>query len=58
MKFNDTKFKNDIFLRIDMKHSYFSNHLFVINFSVVETVVVPKINSCLCICSCCIKQQI
>ena len=38
MKFNDPKFKNGIFMRIDMKHSYFS--LFAINFSVVETVVV------------------
>ena len=40
MKFNDPKFKNEIFLIIDMKHSYFSNYLFAINFSVVETVVV------------------
>ena len=40
MKFNDPKLKNEIFLRIDMKHSYFSNYLFAINFSVVETVVV------------------
>ena len=39
MKFNDPKFKCDIFGRIDMKHSYF---LFVINFSVVEIVVVSK----------------
>ena len=34
---NDPKFKNEIFVRIDMKHSYFSNYL---NFSAVETVVV------------------
>ena len=40
MKFNDLKFKNAIFLRTDMKHSYLSNHLFAINISVVETVVV------------------
>ena len=40
MKFNDPKFKNEIFVRIDMKHSYFSNYLFAINFFVVETVVV------------------
>ena len=33
MKFNDPKFK----VRIDMKHSYFSNYSI---FSVVETVVV------------------
>ena len=31
---------NEFFVRIDMKHSYFSNYLFAINFSVVETVVV------------------
>ena len=37
---NDPKFKNDIFVRIDMKHSYFSNCLFAIIFSAVETVVV------------------
>ena len=37
MKFNDPNLKNEIFVRIDMKHSYF---LFLINFSVVETVVV------------------
>ena len=35
-----SKIKNKIFVRIDMKHSYFSNYLFAINFSVVETVVV------------------
>ena len=40
MKFNDPKFKNEIFVRLDMKHSYFSNYLFAINFSVVEAVVV------------------
>ena len=40
MKFNDPKLKNEIFVRIDMKHSHFSNYLFAINFSVVETVVV------------------
>ena len=32
MKFNDPKFKNEIFVRIDMKYSYFSNYLFAINF--------------------------
>ena len=30
MKSNDPKFKNEIFVRIDMKHSYFSK-LFVCN---------------------------
>ena len=47
MKFNDPKFKNEIFMRIDMKHSYFALQSI---FSVVETVsCLPKINSCLCI---------
>ena len=40
----DPKLKNSIFFRIDMKHSYFSNYLFPINFSVLKL----KINSCLC----------
>ena len=39
-KFNDPKFKNEMFVRIGMKHSFFSNYLFAINFCVVETVVV------------------
>ena len=40
MKFNDPKLKNEMFVRIGMKHSFFSNYLFAINFFVVETVVV------------------
>ena len=40
MKFNDPNLKKEIFVRIDVKHSYFSNYLFAINFSVVDTVVV------------------
>ena len=36
------KLKNSIF-RINMKHSYFSNYLFPINFSVVETVDCQKL---------------
>ena len=39
---NDPKLKNETFVRIDMKHSYFSNYLFAMNFSVVEAVVVAK----------------
>ena len=56
MKFNDPKFKNEIFVRIDMKYSYFSNYLFAINFSVVETVFVcQKLMFMHNFCSCCIK---
>ena len=40
MKFSDPNFENEIFVRTDMKYSYFSNYLFAINFFVVETVVV------------------
>ena len=32
VKLNDQKLKNEIFVSIDMKHSYFSNYLFAINF--------------------------
>ena len=31
-KFNDPKLKNEMFVRIGMKHSFFSNYLFAINF--------------------------
>ena len=50
----DPKLKNGISFRIDMKHSYFSNYLFPINFSVVETVVCQKLIHVYA-CSCCIK---
>ena len=39
MKFKDPKFKHEIFVRIDMKHSYFSNYFIIclpLIFSVVE----------------------
>ena len=32
VKSNDPKIKKEIFVRIDIKHSYFSNYLFAINF--------------------------
>ena len=45
VKFNDPKFKNEIFVKIDMKHSHLQSI-----FSVVETFCcLPKINSYLCI---------
>ena len=40
VKFNDPKFKNEIFVRIDMKHSYFSTICLQSICSVAETVVV------------------
>ena len=55
VKFNDPKFKNEIFLRIDMKHSYFSNFCLQSIFLLLKQLLFAKINSCLCICSCCIK---
>ena len=39
-KFNDPKFKNEMFVRMGMKHSFVSNYLFTI---VVETVVFQKL---------------
>ena len=41
VKFKDPKFKHEIFMRIDMKHSYFSIiSLFICNqFSVVEIIM-------------------
>ena len=37
VKFKNLKFKHEIFMRIDMKHSYFSNY-FVCN-NVVEIII-------------------
>ena len=57
MKFNDPKFKNEIFVRIDMmKHSYFS--CLQSFFSVVETVVVCQILFIHNFCSCCSYKEI
>ena len=42
VKFKDTKFKHEIFVRIDMKHSYFSNYFIICLqsiFSVVEIII-------------------
>ena len=42
VKFKDPKFKHEIFVRIDMKHSYFSNYfIFCLQsfFSVVEIII-------------------
>ena len=54
MKSKDLKFKHEIFVRIDMKHSYFSNYFIIclqsIFFLLLKSVCcLPKINSCLCI---------
>ena len=50
MKFNDPKLKNEIFVRIDMKHSYFSNY----SFAMIVDCCLPKImhNSLFC----CLKK--
>ena len=42
MKFNDPKLKNEIFVRIDMKHSYFRTICLQSIISVVKIVVVSK----------------
>ena len=58
VKFKDPKFKHEIFVRIDLKHSYFSNYYIICLpsiFSVVEIIIEKFIvcqklaNSCLCI---------
>ena len=57
MKFNNSNIKNEIFVRIDMKHSCFSNYLFVIHFFVETVVVCQKIIMFMHnFCSCCIKK--
>ena len=58
VKFSDPKFKNEIFVRIDMKHSYCSNYLFALIFSVDEAVVVSQklMHVMHNFCSCCIKK--
>ena len=50
-KFKDPKFKNEIFVRIDTKHSHFSNYFITCLQSVC---CLPKIYSCICVifCSC------
>ena len=56
--FNDPKLKNEIFVRIDMKHANFSNYLVQSIFSGVETVVVCQTYFVFMhdFCSCCIKK--
>ena len=49
VKFNDLKLKNEIFVRIDMKHSYFTNYLFAINFFLLLKQLFARNYSCLCI---------
>ena len=55
MKFQDVKFtvskcKHEIFVRIDMKHSYFSNYFIICLQSIfLLFVVCQKFKSCLCI---------
>ena len=39
VKFKDTKFKHESVLRIDMKHSYFSNYFIICLQSVVEIIL-------------------
>ena len=42
VKFKDPKFKHELFMRIDMKHSYFSNYFIICLqsiFSIVEIII-------------------
>ena len=59
VKFNNPKFKDEIFVIIDMKHSYFSNYLFAITFFLLSRhfVVCQKLFMFMHnFCSCCIKK--
>ena len=57
VKFKDPKFKHEIFMTIDMKHSYFSNYfilclpsIFSVDEIIIELFLVcQKFNSCSCI---------
>ena len=56
VKFKDPKFKHEIFVRIDMKYSYFSNYFIIVcnQFFLLlklhlNVCCLPKIKSCLCI---------
>ena len=44
VKFKDPKFKHELFVRIDMKHSYFSNDFILVcnQFLVVEIILLAK----------------
>ena len=48
VKFKDPKFKHEIFVRIDMKHSYFSNYFMICLQSVVE-IIIELFVLCVCI---------
>ena len=39
VKYKDPKFKHEIFVRIDMKHSHFSNYFIICLQSIVEIII-------------------
>ena len=39
VKFRDTNFKHEIFVRINMKHSYFRNYFIICLQSIVEVII-------------------
>ena len=49
VKFKDPKFMHEIFVTIDMKHSYLSNYFVICLQSIFVVEVKQKNNSCLCI---------
>ena len=61
MKFKDPMFKHEIFVRIDMKHSYFSNYFILCLpsiFSVVEIIIELFVVCMHNICSYCYMKKI
>ena len=46
VKFKDPKFKHEIFMRIDMKNSYFSNYLFHNLFAFVVEIIIELFVVC------------
>ena len=45
VKFKDPKIKHEIVVRIDMKHSYFSNY----SITYLQSIFTVVVHSCLCI---------
>ena len=58
VKFKDPKFKHEIFMRIDMKHSYLSNYFIICLQFVVEIIIELFVvwHMFMHFCSYCIKK--
>ena len=47
VKFKDPKFKHENFVRIDMKHSYFSNYFIICLLSIFRVEIIPLFSTIL-----------